>query len=767
MDKNSADYFRLDALPSLSQGETIGIERGSLFRGKGNISPGADDTSVEAYGSGAPPEIDCSVLADHEAWSPVDNQSNIYRQEVDPPSFRGVANEAYPQAFEENREIPHRETVAEVENTPGSFNLDTSANPWVLYYHPTGSTDPRIDGKQLAYAYTPIGVNLAGPGIHNKSGVIKGLKVRRPLGGRGGVGPGVGGAVKKCLLYQGGKHHMIHPGGVIEDTVFAGSTINRGTLFSSAIAWFQGKHVTETYDAEVRRTVFRSMQANPSLSHDSNFSESVIRGGVFYDVPRAGHWPGETLTMEGGYLYNARNIPAIKKGTGHVYDGLMVDGLDDERGTGGGVMRKGFTMRNSVVLSQGLTNTVEAGQSFSFENCVLIGKTIRQKTDNTPSIRLKNCIIAALFSDVVGDGFSLDPRSDHCIFVTRSDVSETDLNGNRRSLRQLQNDTGAFANSAFLTVEQWRNFFEDWRRGDVRIRSDARVTHAEGTVSSTLPDGTPLTEVGPQRYWNGNTNQLEDGRPTQWPTPPLDEEDDETFVKGSWDWFQDPVDHENTVTLGDHLTAYWAMAGAPGDNEPDLIGQNDLEVLRGNTRSGRTDDFHYRRFDGENGYLETDPNDALENPLRFWMAFPIRLQSFKEEQSILVAMKTKGYRVKAVVKGALRFKLKHNAFTSFVNASITASTDQFQVVQMWSDPERALVGFRVGENEVVRDGAYGIGVNTGPKPFKLGADFSGDVGPWMIANAVPRQADRQWLGNDGRFRSLTEIRNHDMTMLDI
>jgi hypothetical protein len=37
----------------------------------------------------------------------------------------------------------------------------------------------------------------------------------------------------------------------------------------------------------------------------------------------------------------------------------------------------------------------------------------------------------------------------------------------------------------------------------------------------------------------------------------------------------------------------------------------------------------------------------------------------------------------------------------------------------------------------------------------------------MIANVVPSPADRDWLDNEGTFRSLPEIRNREVSMLDI
>mgnify|MGYP006279034735 CR=1 FL=1 len=771
---NSKDYFTLQAIPALSKGNTVGVERGSSFRGDGYISPGADDTRVQAYGRGAIPEIDCSVAAEDADWRPADEYADTYQQSISSPPFKGLPeHNVQPQAFEDGKEIPHKETPADVAATAGSFHLDTDEAPWVLYYHPSGSTDPRTDGKLVEYAYTPLGVNLSGNGLSAKRGVIEGLKVRRPLSHRGCVSPGVGGAIKKCLLYQGGKHHTVHPGGLIEDTVFAGSTINRNALFSSAISWFQGKGVTETFSATVRRTIFRSMWASPSLTHGSDFSETVITGGVFYDVQRAGYWPGETLTMKGGYLYDAGSIPAIKSGTGHTYDGLMIDGLGG--GRAGRMMRKGFTMRDSVVLDQIITQSPESGETIHLENCVLIDSVIKDRQDNNPTLRLNNCIVAALHDSVTVGDFPIDPASDHCVFVTGSNEVETFLNGRHRSLSQLQNDTGAFANSAFLTVQQWRDFFRNWRRGDVRLTSEATVTHSDGTVRATMPDGTPLAEIGPRTHWEPGANKLVNGRPTQWPTPPLDESDDEAFIAEEWDWFQEPEDHTSTASLEDLLVSYWAMDGDAGTIEPDLVGANDMTTVGGQPGSGKTATFDFRTFNGEDDYLQIDsPDNQLWDPFRFWLAFSLRTTVLAAEGTVILSgMNPAGYVVKVGEGMTIEMGMKHGR-VGRKETEIGAVESEFQVVQLWSDPARAQIGFRVGGTERVVASGYGFPLKTTKgRSLSLGSNtnggwyFEGDIGPLMIADHAPTQADRDWLQNEGAFRSLSAIRNREVRRLDI
>jgi hypothetical protein len=267
---------------------------------------------------------------------------------------------------------------------------------------------------------------------------------------------------------------------------------------------------------------------------------------------------------------------------------------------------------------------------------------------------------------------------------------------------------------------------------------------------------------------------LADGRPRQWPTPPLDETDDESFIRGEWDWFQKPKSHRRTVALDDRLAAFWAMDGETGDIEPDLVGQNDLSIVGGRPGEGQTDEFHYRRFDGEDDYLQVDPTSALEDPRRFWLAFPLRPRSLSEKnRRLLSGIQPNGYSITVAEEEELRFVLKNRSLNSKTAATIPATSNQFQTIQLWSDPEQAQIGFRVGTNEVVRDGAYGSSVKTGYNPFVVGSrpnggfNFAGDVGPVMIANAVPRKADRRWVDNDGAFRSLPEIRNHEVTILDV
>jgi hypothetical protein len=299
------------------------------------------------------------------------------------------------------------------------------------------------------------------------------------------------------------------------------------------------------------------------------------------------------------------------------------------------------------------------------------------------------------------------------------------------------------------------------------------VTHADGTVTDVLPDGTSLSDIGPQTYWDAQTNQLKDGRPSQWPTPPLEEDDDEEFVVGEWNWFQEPEDHAKAVSLGDRLVAFWAMDGEEGGIEPDLANTNDLATVGGAPGAGTTDHFAFRRFDGEADYLQLDDTSAFEDPLRFWMAFPLRPDTVQEQATILKGMWPGGYSIGTSGDGSIGLAIG-NSRLGVKSTSFSGYTDDFRVVQMWSDPVRARIGFRIGTAETVFDGAYASLVTTqrnraltvGSRPGG-GFYFAGDVGPLLVAHCAPTREDRDWLANDGAFRSLSEIENYTVPLLDI
>lgn len=108
-------------------------------------------------------------------------------------------------------------------------------------------------------------------------------------------------------------------------------------------------------------------------------------------------------------------------------------------------------------------------------------------------------------------------------------------------LADWQAATGHDAHSVWLTDAQAAAFFlGDPREGDARINPAAEVTAADGTVYvGTFPDGTPITEAGPQAHWDFSRHAPAPGPPTRWPVAPRTLDDAKRYVRDprAWDFY--------------------------------------------------------------------------------------------------------------------------------------------------------------------------------------------------------------------------------------
>jgi hypothetical protein len=778
-DGDRADPFEhLNAISGLESGGSVGLERGSVFR-KGFISGEHEEVTVAAYGTGNPPFIDLSEQAAPGSWEVVEAASDVYRLEIPPPSFKvlveGLVQE---QLYEDGTELPAKNNIQDVENHAGSFYLDRSQNPWVMYYHPTDSTSPIENPKQVAYAYRPTGVNLAARGVIETGGHIEGLKIRRPLSNRGCAAVGAGGTIRRCIFYDGGKHHTVFPGGVLEDTIFARSTVNRGKLTSIACVWFQGKNVSEKQPINIRYAIFRDMSANP-LGHHTNgagwIAPTTIHGIVRWNTPGPGYLPGP-LEADGGYSYKSHGGIA-RTAESASYRRYMIDGLGTSKGAD--LITTDFTIEDSVIVDEILSKSPSSDAVITVRNCVVIGPFLNY-TGNSATVRFENCVLLSLTGGVLSPRYNIHPDSDHCLFFSGKSNAETRLHGEERSLSELQFDTGAFQNAAWLTSTQLERLYPEWRRGNFRISPDAEMTHADGNVSTQLPDGTPIQKLGPQSHWDWGNRQAAEGPPRQWPTPPVSEDEDQAYSRdpGSWDWMADPVDHRREESLSDHLAAFWPMRGGQGAPESDLVGSNPLNTVGGTPEAGAAAEWPYRSFGGE-GYLQQNtPTEEIGDFENLWVSVPIR-PDLHSEATIIHGrvIGNAGFALKIHTGGFVSVRMAlgspprpHPTVTS----SRRLEVGEWSVVQFWYSQATGEVGLQHDNHDAsVTYGAHKAFIETLRRPFTVGAlkdggqNVEGDIGPVMVATLPPQPEDRVWLYNGGDYRSLNELQNHSVEILEI
>ena len=777
----SDPFDSLANVPDLDDQVRIGLERGSVFR-NGYLSGTSANAVVAAYGEGASPMIDLSDRVNPSDWAPVEGRANVYRVPVPVPRFMEIPeNEVQEQLYEDGTELPAQETVGDVEAAPGSFHLDRSGDPWHLYYHATNSRDPSEGEGSVEYAARPIGVNLAGRGLDGTGGRIEGLKIRRPLAFRGCAAVGADGTIDRCVFYEGGKHHTVHPGGTLKDTLFVRSTVNRWRVFASACVWFQGQGVTEKQPVEVEYALFRELTAFPFDHHTQGagwITPSRAMGIVLYETQHPGQLPSP-LKCDGGYSYHSRGgITRVRNGEA-TYRRYMIDGLGEDKGSD--LMKHDFLLEDSVVVDEILSRQPDSDAEITVRNCVVIGPFIQDQAGNSPTVRFENCVFLALTGGVVDASIDVHPESDRCVFFSARSNTETRFVGEERSLSALQADTGAFSNAAWLSGEQFRDLYPEWRRGNFVIPLDADVTHADGTVSRQLPDGTSLQDLGPQTHWDWNNRRAAEGPPRQWPTPPVTEDEDDAYIQrpNDWDWNGAPIAHRSETSLAGEIAAFWPMNGTAGGPEPDQVGANPLETVGGAPGAGSAPNWTYRSFDGGKDYLQQDiPTDTLGNLPNLWMCLPIRPASHAKQTIIHGRVAgNKGFVVALQSDGTLSARM-HIGFppgpTPFVSTRNQVAIDAWAIVQVWYNRTTGTVGIQVdGEDAVVVYAGHKSFVRTLGYPFAVGAQknggghFDGSIGPIMVATVPPQREDREWVYNEGKYRSLAAFESHTVEVLDI
>jgi len=776
----SDPFDSFENIPSLSKGDTVFLERGSRFRSQLLDGSSIDGLEITSYGEGNIPFVQCDDEIFDDEWSPTNEQTNTYQVSYTARDKSSQLNVYSIRVWEDGAELVQRESISNVESNPGSYYADDSDDPWVIYIHPTGSTDPTSDNR--TYEWTSRGwavANRKGPNRADGA-VISDIHARRNLSNNGAITMGAGGSIKRTLVEDGAKHHYLHGGdGIFRDSIMYGSSPNWGKNYSIGLVYFNPSGTPgEPWDVKVRKvglvdaTHTRGISTRPHGTFNPEDIESLWsvgkNNGALFKIRE-----GE---VRGVYMGRGNILGSVgKNGTVKYASVNSLGRLEASQG------RREFTYENSVIVHsmikrQATTN----GQVVTLKNCVLVmgrgsGKgIIRDTKGNDLTVRLKKCVVISLIGPPVNDRDGISVTGDHCIFFSGRKGSEVRVNNDEESLSRLQSRSGMFKNSVWLSDSQYRNFWlGDWRKGDFRVNANANVTDAAGTIhSGQLPDGTDLAEVGQQKHWDWANEHPVSGPQEQWPTPPSTRQESIAFVNDpdSWDWKGTPPDNRETFQLQDRDLSYWAMDGVSGDPEPDVGDGNDLHIVKNTVDAGSTAEYSYRDF--SNGSLKRTDGAGFSGVLNtgttpWWMAFPLRIGAFDDNAIWGFDRGFRGIQMRALSTGRIEFSRssKPNDF----EVTVDAEAGTFKVCQCWYNPGDGIVGVRYGSSEVTSKASIGSAIGiVGSTDFMLGASGNAgpgdvDIGPMMIAEAAPSQGDRDWIDNDGGFRSLSVIQSREIT----
>lgn len=777
----------LDEVPALvSGGELVRVERGSGFQSAIDID---GEYTIESYGSGQLPEIDCTVALPSAEWSLVSSRNDVWKQTISPDTTKPGRATLYRDS--DDKELTYRSDIPQ-DNEDFSYYVDTSSAPWVVYVNPSSSIDPSKGEEKFRITLQRVGIDNSRfdyntPVPHS----IEDLIVTRPYGHTGGVRSSAGGTWRRILVIEGAKHHGLHGGtgedGVVQDFVMYGDRQNPGGEIG--LAAYHGGSSVDTPAPQ-------PLEIDRVLAIKTTRPISTFAHGGFPNAPTGNaliNWRSDVSKFRKAMpdqmsRYGTSNAPAT--GDGNPTTVATIDeALNVEPGNSGA--RASVTYKHSVLCDQKLKDdTSGTGETVLLENCIVFVNSeqiVRDRSSNSPTIEFKNCVVVNFFGFFALDGWG-NAIGDNNVLFTGRVYDEVNVKKGQ-SLSQLQQDTGAFANSVYLTLPQWRDFLlGDWRKGDMRVNPQASVTEADGTVRSgdptTLPDGTPITDLGPQKQQNLSTREIEPGPPEQWRTPPKTEQECREFINApnEWDFRGTPHDLRTQVPLGDRVVSYWPMSASSG-GETDQIGSNDL-TASGSPASGSTPNFDYRVFGGDDGnldHLERPSTPALA-PDRFWMAMPIRPDDTDNRFSTIANIEyTNG--------GALRLVYRDGSGSAVIRAETTESqtprpsytiqteipTAEFSILQVVSDYERGLFRVQVDGSRQSVNRSYRVGLRKQSSLVTIGSrdasseslHWPGAVGPTFIADAVPSKSDMDWLYNDGSYRTLSEIQNRTVTVKEI
>lgn len=765
----------LDELAQLvSGGDLVRVERGSTFSSQAVLG-GFDNVKFQPYGTGDLPFIDCSEELPDGDWSITSGQSNTYEQSVS-PSTAGVPSVSA-RVFEDGEELQIQSSISDVEANPGSFYADQSSAPYVLYVHPTGSTTPSSDGK--LYEWTKRSGAVIFRAFNELSpATIRGLVARRPLSESGTHQVPAGGTIQECLSIDGGKHHFIHGGGEIIDSISFGEPTRDAKI---SLVWFHGNGTPSFRPIEAYHENYMAIKTGgagtfSTVAH-KGFDPATVRGMVQYEC--VSPQTNSTDDFRGVYAYSSTIGRLNKQATiqESIYDNIGVTGINGGRPRGNDVTYKNCVISDTLARKK----TFSSSATTTFEKCVLISTSdliFDDISSNGTSIELNNCLVINLRSNLRIFADSGPLVGDNCIFMAASPNVEVQLDSNAgQALSTLQADTGAFGNSVFATHDQYRSLMQgSIREGDMRINGSADVTAADGTVySGQLPDGTPLTDVGIQRRWDYQQRQAVPGAPSQWPTPPTSLQECKTYVSdpSAHEWRgPELITHKNEVSLGDRLAAFWKMNGGSGEDELDEIGSNTL-VQTGGVGSGSNSDFPFRTFDNTQRLEIGSPDAALKRNRPLWVAAPVRPDDLSAPFSYIIKWFNNGdgYQVRQELDG-------QDLFVQLGGAELkkyfSVAQGQFAIVQIWTNPVLGEGGVRLGGVESISDRTFHARFqDPDATSFYVGGDgrsyrsFIGAIGPLMVANAYPTKADRDWLYNGGSYRTLSEIQNRTVTVKEI
>lgn len=536
-----------DLANAIGDGVKIGLKKGSMWREMLDLHT-LNNVTLASYGSASsPPILDSSDVL--SGWTKTSGYTNVYQAVATKDSTPAPVNYT---AWEDNVDLLKKTSIAQVDAAAGSAYIDASGSSQIVYVHPSDSGDPSVNGKVYEAATRLSGVDLSGIGFtasHTYGNTISGIFFRRNLANNGSVVVGASSTVSNVIAYQGHYHNILVGDGNISDVI----AFDKHNVVSGAMLVAYSNSAT-TKQLTANRFYAVGVPLSPS-TYDTvdGFYTHQDGGGKFSSVNftqfavlnTSGSFSfanTDQVTFTGGYLYNT-DAPRVSLSTCDI-DMLQVRGkysaaakwYDDS------VTISNMASYNGPPIYSIGSATIERSSLIANLSPMTIGGATESLTFNN-NIALSNGGGAPLLwtkkSDYQGDYnifyYPVDTRTVYII-----GTNDVGSGTNYFTLSSWQAAVpGQDVHSVYLTTAQYDNFWltpSGPSIGDFRIKPGAEVTWANGTVSTTFTDGTPLSVSGPQNHWDWNARASASGPPTTWPDIPDTLSESEEYILNPSSW---------------------------------------------------------------------------------------------------------------------------------------------------------------------------------------------------------------------------------------
>jgi len=186
----------------LQANQRVGLAMGSHWREQLTVS--VEAVTVEAYGSGDAPLLDCCDVAANAAWTKTAGRTNVYQITL---STNYTASEpTFRRAWENGTRLTLATDLAACDATAGTYYVATHDAASVTWYvHATDNSAVTSNGKVYEvnvrnsgfYAWATTAVNVTG------------IAARRNAANNGAIVIGAACSATDCAVSDGSKHHYL------------------------------------------------------------------------------------------------------------------------------------------------------------------------------------------------------------------------------------------------------------------------------------------------------------------------------------------------------------------------------------------------------------------------------------------------------------------------------------------------------------------------------------------------------------------------------